>query len=65
MTPTTITALHSGTLDVSAGGPAMSTYLTLKGLRATHNVYNIDDTAWVEEQKNINNDAHSSLHLIS
>ena len=34
MTPTTITALHSGTLDVSAGGPAMSTYLTLKGLRA-------------------------------
>lgn len=26
--------LHSGTLDVNAGGPAMSTYLTLKGLRA-------------------------------
>ena len=25
--------LHSGTLAVSAGGPAMSTYLTLKGLR--------------------------------
>lgn len=25
--------LHSGTLDVKAGGPAMSTYLTLKGLR--------------------------------
>lgn len=25
--------LHSGTLDVNAGGPAMSTYLTLKGLR--------------------------------
>lgn len=25
--------LHSGTLDVCAGGPAMSTYLTLKGLR--------------------------------
>jgi glycosyltransferase involved in cell wall biosynthesis len=24
--------LHSGTLDVNAGGPAMSTYLTLKGL---------------------------------
>ena len=30
---TTIKALHSGTLDVSAGGPAMSTYLTLRGLR--------------------------------
>lgn len=25
--------LHSGTLDVNAGGPAMSTYLTLLGLR--------------------------------
>lgn len=25
--------LHSGTLDVNAGGPAMSTYLTLYGLR--------------------------------
>ena len=25
--------LHSGTLAASAGGPAMSTYLTLKGLR--------------------------------
>lgn len=25
--------LHIGTLDVNAGGPAMSTYLTLKGLR--------------------------------
>lgn len=25
--------LHSGTLDVSAGGPAMSTYLTLLGLK--------------------------------
>ena len=25
--------LHSGTLVASAGGPAMSTYLTLKGLR--------------------------------
>ena len=34
MTPTTITALHSGTLDVSAGGPAMSTYIALRGLRA-------------------------------
>ena len=43
MTHTTITALHSGTLDVSAGGPAMSTYLTLKGLRAAHNVYNKDN----------------------
>jgi glycosyltransferase involved in cell wall biosynthesis len=28
-----ITILHSGTLAASAGGPAMSTYLTLKGLR--------------------------------
>lgn len=27
--------LHSGTLVASAGGPAMSTYLTLKGLRGT------------------------------
>ena len=25
--------LHSGTLDVNAGGPAMSTYYTLYGLR--------------------------------
>ena len=25
--------LHSGTFDSNAGGPAMSTYLTLKGLR--------------------------------
>lgn len=25
--------LHTGTLDTNAGGPAMSTYLTLKGLR--------------------------------
>ena len=34
---TTIKALHSGTLDVSAGGPAMSTYLTLRGLRDERN----------------------------
>ena len=25
--------LHSGTFDSNAGGPAMSTYLTMKGLR--------------------------------
>ena len=25
--------LHSGTLDVNAGGPAMSTYYTLYGLQ--------------------------------
>lgn len=28
--------LHSGTLDVNAGGPAMSTYYTLYGLRQQH-----------------------------
>ena len=26
--------LHSGTLDANAGGPAMSTYYTLYGLRS-------------------------------
>ena len=25
--------LHSGSLDVRAGGPALSTYLSIKGLR--------------------------------
>ncbi len=26
--------LHSGTLDIKYGGPALSTYLTIKGLHA-------------------------------
>ena len=26
--------LHSGTLDIKYGGPALSTYLTIKGLQA-------------------------------
>lgn len=32
--------LHSGTLDIKYGGPALSTYLTIKGLQA--NQVNVD-----------------------